>query len=31
LDFLTGTFDHCFRRYLLTVSPIDPILLTLAS
>jgi hypothetical protein len=30
LDFSGGTFDHYFGRNLLTVSPIDPILLLLA-
>jgi hypothetical protein len=29
--FSAGTFDDCFERYLVTVSPINPILLLLAS
>jgi hypothetical protein len=31
VDFSEGTFDHCFGCNLLTVSPIDHILLSLAS
>jgi hypothetical protein len=31
LEFSAWTFDHCFGRNLLTISPIDPILLPLAS
>jgi hypothetical protein len=31
LDFLAGTFDHCFGSNMLTVSLIDLILLPLAS
>jgi hypothetical protein len=31
LDFLARTFDYCFGRNLLIISPIDPILLPLTS